>query len=177
MLDEVVSKCIQHGTGGGLSHLSITSREWHDENKQSAKIIFGFESYDQLLTHVECFFTWVDTNDVRPMRKIKKGQEKGKFKLSHLTEFERCLVAKMFAHFIPVRNRLALIWGVSRHAITRAIKTWLPYWGKANGQISNLFINEAYLDAEHPEEYHVEKMVDAALLMDGKDYMVEVKRV
>jgi hypothetical protein len=39
-----------------------------------------------------------------------------------------------------------------------------------------LFINEAYLDAEHPEEYHVEKMVDAALLIDGKDYMVEVKQ-
>jgi hypothetical protein len=95
VLDEVVSKCIQHGTGGGLSRLSITSREWHDENKQSAKIIFGFESYDQLLMHVECFFTWVNTNDVRPMRKIKKGQEKGKFKLSHLTEFEHCLVCNL----------------------------------------------------------------------------------
>jgi hypothetical protein len=50
VLDEVVSKCIQHGTGSGLSRLSITSREWHDENKQSAKIIFGFESYDQLFS-------------------------------------------------------------------------------------------------------------------------------
>ena len=93
-----------------------------------------------------------------------------------LTEFEKCLAAKMYIHSIPQRERLSKIWGVQASTMGNYLKDWLPQWGAAGENLSIVSITKEYLDAEQPEEYFDENQEDVAALVDGKDYLIEVKR-
>jgi hypothetical protein len=91
-------------------------------------------------------------------------------------DFEICLALLMFMHSLPVRRRLALVWGVKERTMGRYIQQCIPYWGKIGEQLSILGINRAYIDAERPLEYEKVDLLHVSNLADGKDYMTELKR-
>ena len=41
---------------GGLSHLQLTSNDWHQKHDNAAKDYFGFESWKELKLYVSTFF-------------------------------------------------------------------------------------------------------------------------
>jgi hypothetical protein len=173
-LPEIMSILVECG---GLSRVSLTSDNWH--NKYNATVnILGFSSLAEAKTVVKDLFPWVDTELVGKLVIRSRGKTKGKPTMMPigLTDFEQCLATKMFMQSIPQRQRLATIWGVGPSTMGRYLKEWLPYWGKAGEFLSILHITPDYLESERPDEYYREGLEDVGSLVDGKDFLIEVKR-
>jgi hypothetical protein len=163
---------------GGLSRISVTSDTRHMKfGGEATNNLLGFESLSEAKAVIKDLFPWVDVEEVGKPTFQNSGPNKGWLVMpKSLTPFERCICAKMFMHSIPQRQRLASIWSVSPSTIGKYLKEWLPYWGKAGEFLSILHITADYLKSERPEEYYKEGLEDVASLVDGKDYLIEVKR-
>lgn len=163
---------------GGLSRYTLFNDEWHSNNSDAANHFYGFSTWDETKNYVTALFPNLVTTDVsaitnESLTKLKDGKESTNLPLS---EFEHCLIAKIYFHAIPVRRRLAHVVGVSERQMGRIIKRWAPRWGKVGEQLSILVINEDYLQQEQPAEYAALGFEKVGALFDGKDYLVQVKR-
>ena len=163
------------GNGGGTGRLSFTSDEWHEKHPDAAKAFFGFISWKETKLYIRALFPDVDTNCVGYVV-LDEKKRRASVEPVGLTEFEKCLNAKMFMHSMPFRNRLGSIFGVHRTTITNYIEEWLPRWGKAGEQLSILMLTQEYLEKELPDEYRRLGYENIGFLMDGKDFIAQVKR-
>lgn len=98
-------------------------------------------------------------------------------KYENYTPFEQLMITKMFFHTGWKRNKLGvLINQLDRRAVGGYINKWAPRWGKVGQYLSMLDIDDEYLRAEIPLEYYKEGMRYTAILLDGKDYLVDTLR-
>ena len=87
------------------------------------------------------------------------------------------MITKLFFHTGWKRNKLGIIVNqLHRVDVGRYINKWAPRWGKVGQYLSMLDIDEDYLRAELPLPYYKEGMRFTALLLDGKDYLVDTLR-
>lgn len=171
---EMVSRLIVKW--GGVSRLTLTNPQWHEQHPEAAAILFGFHDWKETYLHVKCCFPDVD---IRLKGKIacergKNGEvvviPKG------LTDFERCLACKMFFHSLPHRGKVAVAFGVSDDVIGRAVDEWGARWGKSGEQLSVLIMTREYLLRECPEEYTALGYTRNAALKDGKAFVTHYNR-
>lgn len=148
---------------GGLSRMTITSSEWHANNPRAAKHLFGFDSWHETRHYIWAFWPNLDQ---RPVRSAS----------SDITEFEKCLIARIRIRRRYEEGSLALIWGRSRTSINRYIGEWAPQWGLMGRVLSELSIDEKYLQATCPAAYRSVGHGGVGSLLDGKDFLVESER-
>lgn len=60
--------------------------------------------------------------------------------------------------------------------MVKYLKEWLPYWGNMGKFLSILHITPDYLESERPDKYYTEGLKDVGSLVNGKDFLIEVKR-
>ena len=159
-------------TIGGLSRLTIMSSEWHQKNRNAANMLFGFPTWLETKIYIKCLFPDVNTTE-RIYIKVENGQLMCVDKLS---EFEHCLVAKMFFQCLPKRTSLGAVWNLSNSQIKRILSKWAPRWGMAGEYLSILPMPPEYFEKETPDEYFEEGLEKVCHLMDGKDFLVYVRR-
>lgn len=95
---------------------------------------------------------------------------------SDITEFEKCLIARIRFRRRHEEGSLALIWGRGRTSINRYIGEWAPQWGLMGRVLSELSIDEKYLQATCPAAYRSVGHGGVGSLLDGKDFLVESER-
>lgn len=99
-LQEVMEMIREHG---GISRLTITDDGWHKLNPGAALTLFGFKTWDETKIYVKCLFPDVDVIQssqritIRPTRGSNQDRT-SRLLLPHLSNFERCLIAKLFFH-------------------------------------------------------------------------------
>lgn len=128
---------------GGLSRLTVTDDKWHENHPKASKVLFGFATWDETTRYVRALFPDVDTNQrcAVKFQANKSSKDSGYYVTPHhLTDFERCLLCKMFFRSIPHRGKLAAIFGVSLITASRILDKWHPRWGKAGEQLSILVL-------------------------------------
>ena len=162
---------------GGLSRFTVTSNEWHEHHKDAANVLFGFKSWSELKVYVAALFPDIDVMAVSDVASsISTLQNNKQRKILRLTPFEHCLATKMFFHCMPVRSKVAKIFGTGNSQIGKILEKWAPRWGKAGEQLSILIITDDYLKKDLPDEYRLLDFANVAALFDGKDFLIQVKR-
>ena len=66
--------------------------------------------------------------------------------------------------------------GVSRKAMSKALKKLVPMWGTFGSYLSMLPMNHGYYEKELPEEHKENNLMNIAHLVDGKDIIIETMR-
>lgn len=156
----------------GLSGLLLTSAQWHKDNPDACKKYFQFPTFDELKAYLGAFWPADFGDTVAEAKRFASSLPKQK-----LTKFERCLITMMRLNGSGERlYDLKIVWGRSERAISKAIKSWLPKFGKIGNMLSILDIPEHYLTKACPQPFKDAKMVKIAGLVDGKVIMTAESR-
>ena len=178
---------------GGLNRFTLFDDQWHAANPKAVQDLFGFRTWAELVFYIKCFHPGLDTEQRGPgfciatMHMVHEHSNKvtptagngGTSKHHHkmcLSDFQQCVLTKLFMHSMPVRCRIAKIVGITDQRMGQIIQRWAPVWGKWGEQISILRITKEYLDRERPLEYEALGFENVAALFDGKDYLCHVRR-
>jgi hypothetical protein len=180
-LDESAMKSLEQHVGnlvsklGGLNRVTLLCPTWHDNNKTAANTLFGFQSFSETLVYINALFPDVDTTFRHTIQVRQNGTVTFQ---SHakLSSLEQCLATKMFMHSLPNRAVVSRIYGRSNQRLSQVLREWAPRWGKAGEFLSILPMPSFYFDKEIPDEYIDRNLENVAALLDGKDFLIHVKR-
>ncbi|EJK54476.1 hypothetical protein THAOC_25893, partial [Thalassiosira oceanica] len=164
---------------GGLSRVNLFDAEWHKKYPNAAKLLFGFNSFDETLTMVECLFPDVDVTQLPMLTPPKKSRKVSgdapELKMSQLTPLERCLLCRLFFRRDLTQEFIGLIFNRHRTYIGKILRDWAPRWGKAGEQLSILDITREFLLDEEPDRSK-QVGVEKAVAVDGADTSCEKMR-
>jgi hypothetical protein len=104
------------GDQGGYNRLGFLSDDWHDCHPRDAKLMWGFE-------------TWEDTKEaIGDLFHLEAPVPSMKMSTRKLELFERCLIARTSVWLGSPQEMIASWWGIPRHTVCRCIKEWTPRW-------------------------------------------------
>lgn len=149
----------------GITRSNIVSDAYHLEHPEAAKTWFGFHTFRELKAYIHVYFGLSPT-EVHTYVDIEGEQT---YEPEELSQFEQIIMAKIFMHSTPHRQRLADIYGVDRTTASRHVKTWMPKWARYGEFLSILPIPEDYFDKEVPDEYFEAGEEKSNSQTDGKD--------
>ena len=158
---------------GGISRLTLTDPEWHRRHPDASRILFKFQTYDEMCIYVEEFFT-----DVPRERSRVVIQQNGEAAIEppDLTDFEKIVLVRYFLTSSPHREKTAKVYGVVRTTITKYLDEWAPRWGKFGEHCSICPVPHDFFDRERPDEYEALKLGKMSFQVDGKDSKSETIR-
>lgn len=156
----------------GLSRYNLTSKMWHDKNKDAALHLFGFNSFDETLLYIQAFFQNVKIE----FPSIFCDKNKICIKPTYLTDIEQILIAKMFMQSFTHRTKCSLVVNISRQCVSYAAKKWSPMWAAYGAYLSILPMPHDYYKKESPEECKTENLNNVTHLFDEKDIIIEIIR-
>lgn len=157
---------------GGLCRENITSDDWHDKHPEQANHLFGFRNWKETKAYV-----WSMFPEIMKSREVPKGVEKAIHQQDNdVSEFEKCLLAKMRIHRGYPEKTLGAMYNRSEAAISRYLSEWVPQWGEAGEHLSILDITEEYLCFSMPEPFKEAGLQNVCCMPDGKDFMVHTPR-
>ena len=158
---------------GGVSRLTMLNDEWHDKHKDAAWLLWGYNSWDETKLYVKAYFPELDTS-YDPSKHIQQSKDGG-FRLPNLSDFERCMITRMFFHSFSRQNIVAMFIDRDRTAIGKIIKQWAPRWANVGIDLSILDITDDYLTKEVPDK-NIDLGKPHLVYVDGKDYLCAPKR-
>lgn len=127
-----------------------------------------------MLIYVKDCFPDIDISEL-PEAVIGKDR-KVKMSQQYLLPLEQCLTTKMYMHSIPSCTIVAQIYSQSDTQMGCIIWHWAPCWEKAGEFLSVLPILDWYFEKELPDEYLECHLSEVAALLDGKDFLLHVRR-
>ena len=141
--------------------MTLTSDAYHHDHPGDAQHYFGFPSWDEVKIYIRCMWPGMELN-------ISSSQN------SVRTNFEQCLVAKMFLKSALDQIDLCRIWGVSQPYMSKILKKWCHRWGdKARLHVRLQSLPIEFLRSSMPagfnERYHTLPSTE----VDGKDLRCE----
>jgi len=115
--DEVMEKLC--GPHGGWNRLTFVSSSWHEAHPKQAKYLYGFQS-------------WQETRQII-LHKFGLEPPEPSLELleAPLTEFERCVIAKMYGQRKVDMTTIGVFYGFTASSMTRIIAKWTPRWVEA----------------------------------------------
>ncbi|KAL9188987.1 hypothetical protein ACHAXT_011477 [Thalassiosira profunda] len=127
---------------GGLNRLTLFDPEWHKENEGAASVLWGFNSFDEALVYVECFFPDVDTSQSPGLqRATRRKRQKGSHDPADEVK-KSCLLCKLFFRRDLSEQFLALIFNKHRTTIGRLLKEWAPImFSMRQGMLNNVLLS------------------------------------
>ncbi|CAB9515332.1 expressed unknown protein [Seminavis robusta] len=116
---------------GGLTRYTIQSDEWHANNPNAAKELFGYPTWAITKEKIcERFPTLLEKGPlVTPPRMFQS--KKGVLQLDDVSEFEKCLCVKLMDRTGLTKTRAALLFGRQDRTVTYWRQAWCPQWGIA----------------------------------------------
>lgn len=167
---------------GGVNRINLFNKDFHAKYPGAAKCLWGANTYDELITLVECAFPDVKIDNaptIHPPSKKPSKKRKSPTPLPDAdyftTPLERCLVCRLFFRLNLSEEFIALLFGKHRTTIGNILKEWAPRWGKFGEQISILDITEDYLTKEEPQRSTIVG-VQKTINVDGTDTKIETSR-
>ena len=124
--DEIVWDQVKEllSSAGGLSRMTIFSDAWHKKHPNAARLLFGCDTWAEAKQHIKDYFPDVNINMIPlPLAPTAKG---GDIKLPDLSDFEQCLICRMFFHQKDEQSIIGLI--VDRHKPGRYSIVGDDYW-------------------------------------------------
>ena len=149
----------------GLTRRGILSKEWHRENGNAARHLFGFKSWKDLVYETHAFF------DVLPPLEPHKIT-----KATPISPFEQYLMGFMRIHLGMTVESISLIWGRDGSHAGRLINKAVISIGVAGKNLSILHLTPEYLEAACPQQYKDEGLDRCCAVPDGKDFIIFTTR-
>jgi len=161
---------------GGLSRWTLFNDDWHEEHKDAAKRIWGYPSWQETKYYVEAYFPQsvynVDTS--YDPSKFCKFDKEGNLVLPDMTQFEQCLLGRMFFRTFTEQEVLPLIFDKHRTRIGHILDIWGPRWGNVGEDLCCIDITRDYISKEVPDiNLHLgrQRLVN----LDGKNALISQK--
>lgn len=92
--------------------------------------------------------------------------------LDSITEWEKCSMTLMKFRRRMSNQVLAAIWNRGRTVIGKYVIEWSVRWGRADENMIDLDLSAEYLNSERPQIFSDADQKDVAVLVDGKDFMI-----
>ena len=112
------------------------------------------------LVYVGCFFHYIDCTKLRTWQPAKLKRKNAttdvhtivdNLEMLHLTHIVKCFTFKLFFWCDLNQDFIDLIVNMHQNTTMNSLNEWVPIWGNAGDQLSILYINMSYLDAEEPQ--------------------------
>jgi hypothetical protein len=159
---------------GGLSRLTIFNDRWHENHPTAAKLLWGYNNWEETKLYVDAFFEGeVDVAD-DPIHEITFLKD-GTMKLPNLSPFEQCMLCRLYFHCFSQQQLIGLCFARHRTRIGQILKVWAPKWANIGDDLSHLDITADYLSKEVPNK-NLELNRGKAVYPDGKDWHMGTKR-
>lgn len=114
---------------GGLTRYTIQSDEWHANNPNAAKELFGYPTWEATKQSIaEQFPSLVEKGPLETPPRIFQSK-KGVLQLDDVSEFEKCLCVKLMDRTGLTKSRAALLMGRQDRTVTYWRQAWCPQWG------------------------------------------------
>ena len=118
---------------GGISRVTLFSDKFHKKYPGAAKCLWGFESYQETVTYVQCLFPDLDVKNIPKLHptKKRKSHDDDNVKLDlpwRMTPLEKCLACRLFFRTDLNQEFIGLIFGKHRTTIGNPLDEWAPRW-------------------------------------------------
>lgn len=149
---------------GGLTHFTIISDQFHQQNPEFCKTFLGFINYNEAKIYINVHFQVIP-------HELCYDEKTASF--PSMSDYEQIVLTKLFMESICHRSRLAEIYNLDRTRVGRIITKWAPRWGKFGERLSILPVPHDYFHKESPIEYDALGLEEVSVLFDGKDTLTE----
>lgn len=144
----------------GFQRGLILSEAWHESNPTICAHLFGFHNFNEYKVYCTCLF---------PELVLSYGKKQH----DAITEWEKCSMTKLRMRRGLTHEVIGAIWNRSRCIVGVYINVWAQRWEVAGSNLSDLDLTQAYLDAERPQIFRDAEQENVAVLVDGKDFMID----
>lgn len=151
---------IKEQYSSGLQRRLILSDNWHASNPLICGHIFGFHSFEEFKVYCKCLF---------PEIILSYGNQQSDL----ITEWEKCAMVKLRMRRSTTLQMIGSIWSRNRNSVAAYMSEWAPRWEVVGSYLSELDLTQEYLDSERPKIFTDADQVDVAILVDGKDFMID----
>ena len=159
--DIIVDKYIQEKKDniGGLQRMTILTDFWHELNPSYSNHIFGFKTFNEYKLYCSILF---------PNLTLEAATKHS----DSITEWEKCTLTIMRFRRKISHQILGAIWNRRRTVIGKYILAWSQRWGRAAENLTDLDLSTEYLNGERPKIFSDAGQENVAVLVDGKDFMI-----
>lgn len=159
--DSIIEKHIQDKKNytGGLQRVTILTDSWHALNPSYSNHIFGFKTFDEYKLYCSILFPDL-------------AFEAATKHTDNITEWEKCTMTIMRYRRKMSHQILGAIWNRRRTVIGKYILAWSQRWGRAAESLIDLDLTTEYLNEERPKIFTDAGQECVAVLVDGKDFMI-----
>jgi hypothetical protein len=159
--DIIVEKHIQEKKDltGGLKRVTILTDSWHELNPSYSNHIFGFKTFKEYKLYCSILF---------PNLTLEAATKHS----DNITEWEKCTISIMRFRRKMSHQMLGAIWNRRRTVIGKYILVWSQRWGRAAENLIDLDLTTEYLNEERPRIFTDAGQENVAVLVDGKDFMI-----
>lgn len=156
--DTVVEKYLNEKSDNlvGLQRMTILTEAYHSSNPYLCNHIFGFRTFVEYRLY--CTILFPDLTLVSAATN-----------LDSITEWEKCSMTLMKFRRRMSNQVLAAIWN---RRIGKYVIEWSVRWGRAAENMIDLDLSTEYLNSERPQIFSDADQKDVAVLVDGKDFMI-----
>ena len=144
----------------GLQRGLILNEAWHESNPTVCAHLLGFHNFNEYKVYCTCLF---------PELVLSYGKKQN----DTIKEWEKCTMAKLRMRRGLTYEVIGAIWNRSRCLVGVHINDWAQRWEVAGSYLSDLDLTQAYLDAERPLIFRDAEQDNVAILVDGKDFMID----
>jgi hypothetical protein len=138
----------------------ILNEAWHESNPTVCAHLFGFHNFNEYKVYCTCLF---------PELVLSYGKKQH----DAIKEWEKCTMAKLRMRRGLTYEVIGAIWNRSRCLVGVYINDWAQRWEVAGSYLSDLDLTQSYLDAERPQIFRDAEQENVAILVDGKDFMID----
>ena len=144
----------------GLQRGLLLNETWHQSNITVCAHLFGFHTFQEYKIYCTCLF---------PELVLSYGVKEA----DKITEWEKCTITKLRMRRGLTLEVIGAIWSRKKNTVGVYIKEWADRWEVAGSYLSDLDLSQAYLDAERPQIFRDAEQENVAVLVDGKDFMID----
>eukprot|EP00986_Skeletonema_menzelii_P018698 scaffold26680_cov210-Skeletonema_menzelii.AAC.2 len=91
----------------------------------------------------------------------------------YLTPLEKCIMCRLSPKMGIHDLQIGFIYGIKQPAVSRIKQKWMPLWGYAGKQLTDLELYIDYVENERPDAYYDNDLSDVGTQCDGKDFLCE----
>ena len=112
---------------GGISRLTIFNDTWHTKNSHAAKLFWGYPSWEETKLYIEAYFKDDVDTSYDPLANLTYNK-KGKLVVPELSQFESCLMCRMYFRLFSQQAIVGIIFDSHRTTVGKVLTRWATKW-------------------------------------------------
>ncbi|KAL7490837.1 hypothetical protein ACHAWT_000358 [Skeletonema menzelii] len=153
----------------GLCRQSLLDRAWHALHDKASRSLLNFESFDECIVYISVLFPQLR----KEIASLKQVGAKQYVNRKYLTPLEKCIMCRLSPKMGIHDLQIGFIYGIKQPAVSRIKQKWMPLWGYAGKQLTDLELYIDYVENERPDAYYDNDLSDVGTQCDGKDFLCE----